>query len=184
MERRLLENKRRLWNISAIWVTRSTQEIKSSISNGKGSKQQEKIFLHQKIGLTFKKKISKVLHLEHDITWCWNLDTSESRSEIPGNLWNVVLQKEGEDQFDRSCEELRSVTESQGERNILHTVKIWKDHWIGYILRSNCLLKYISEENIEWRIEVTGRWRRRRSKQLLDGEEEEVSSYWMARKKK
>ena len=25
---------------------------------------------------------SKVLHMEHSFVWCWNLDTSESRSEI------------------------------------------------------------------------------------------------------
>jgi hypothetical protein len=31
------------------------------------------------------------------------LDTSESRSEIPGRFLNVVLEKNG-DQLDRSCE--------------------------------------------------------------------------------
>jgi hypothetical protein len=34
--------------------------------HGKSSKQQEKVFLHQKTGLTFKKEISKMLHLEHN----------------------------------------------------------------------------------------------------------------------
>jgi hypothetical protein len=23
--------------------------------------------------------------------WCWNLDTSGSSSETPGNFWNVVM---------------------------------------------------------------------------------------------
>jgi len=32
-----------------------------------------------------------VLHLEHTLVWCWNLGTSESRSEIPGKFWNVAL---------------------------------------------------------------------------------------------
>jgi hypothetical protein len=53
------------------------------------------------------------------------------------------------------------------ERNILHTIKRRKANWIGHILHSNCLLKYIIEGMIEERIEVTGR-RRRRRKQLLD----------------
>jgi hypothetical protein len=33
-----------------------------------------------------------------------------SRSETPGKYWNVVLEKDGEDQLDRSCEKWRSVT--------------------------------------------------------------------------
>jgi hypothetical protein len=36
-------------------------------------------------------------------------------------------------------------------------------HWIGHILRRNCLLKEVIEGKIKGRIEVT-----RRSKQLLD----------------
>jgi hypothetical protein len=39
-------------------------------------------------------------------TW----DTSESRSETPGKIWNVVLEKDGEDQLDRSCEKRGSIT--------------------------------------------------------------------------
>jgi len=34
----------------------------------------------------------------------WDFDTSECRSEIPGNLGNVVLEKDGRDDLDRSCE--------------------------------------------------------------------------------
>jgi hypothetical protein len=41
-------------------------------------------------------------------------DTSKSRPEIPGKFRNVVLEKDGEDQLDRSCEKWESVTESQG----------------------------------------------------------------------
>jgi hypothetical protein len=33
-----------------------------------------------------------------------DLDTTEGRSEILGKFWNVVLEKDGEDQLDRSCE--------------------------------------------------------------------------------
>ena len=32
------------------------------------------------------------------------LDTSGSRSEIPGRFGNVVLEMDGKDQLDRSCE--------------------------------------------------------------------------------
>ena len=72
-----------------------------------------KTLFHQQIGLQFKAESSEVLHLEHNIVWCWNLDTTESRSEIPGKFLNVVLEKNG-DQLDRSCEEWRSITQSQG----------------------------------------------------------------------
>jgi hypothetical protein len=34
-----------------------------------------------------------VQHLEHSFVWCWNLDTSESRSETPAKFLNVVLEK-------------------------------------------------------------------------------------------
>ena len=59
---------------------------------------------YQQIGLKFEEETSKMLHLEHGFIWCWNLDASGSRSEIPGKFWNVVLEKDGEDQLDRSCE--------------------------------------------------------------------------------
>ena len=32
------------------------------------------------------------------------------RSETPGKFWNVVLEKDGKDQLDRSCEKWRSIT--------------------------------------------------------------------------
>ena len=39
----------------------------------------------------------------------------------------------------------------KGERNILHTINGRKGNWIGHILRSNCLLKYVIEGKIEER---------------------------------
>jgi hypothetical protein len=51
-----------------------------------------------------------MLHLEHGYVWYWNLDASGSRSEIPGKFWNVVLEKDGKDQLDKSCEKWRIVT--------------------------------------------------------------------------
>jgi hypothetical protein len=34
--------------------------------------------LHQQIGLTFKEETNKVLHLEYNFVWCWDLDTVDS----------------------------------------------------------------------------------------------------------
>jgi hypothetical protein len=39
-----------------------------------------------------KEETSEVLHLEY-IVWCWNLNTTNSRSEKPGKFWNVVLKR-------------------------------------------------------------------------------------------
>jgi hypothetical protein len=36
--------------------------------------------------------------------------------------------------------------------NILHTINRRKANWIGHILRGNCLLKHVIEENVEGRI--------------------------------
>jgi len=47
--------------------------------------------------------------------------------------------------------------------NILYTVKISEDDWIGHSLRRNCLLKHVTESKIEG----SGR-RGRRRKQLPD----------------
>jgi hypothetical protein len=64
---------------------------------GKSSIQQEGDSFHQQIGLKFKEETCEMTHLEHSIVWCWNLDTSESRLEIAGKFWVVVLEKDGED---------------------------------------------------------------------------------------
>ena len=40
--------------------------------------------------------------------------SSESRSQIPGKFWNVVLEKDGKDQLDQLCEKWNSITDSQG----------------------------------------------------------------------
>ena len=34
------------------------------------------------------------------------------------------------------------------DRNILYTVKRRKANWIGHVLRKNCLLIHVAEENI------------------------------------
>ena len=109
---------------------------------------------------------NKMLHLEHGFVWCWNLDASGSRSEIPRKFWNVVLEKYGEDQLDRSREKWRSVRVNE-QRNILHEIRKRKANWIGHILRRNCLLKQVIEGKIKREMEVARR-RGRRRKKLLD----------------
>jgi hypothetical protein len=52
----------------------------------KSSIQQEDDSLHQQIRFRAKEEISEVLHLEHSFVWCGNLDSSETRSEVPGKF--------------------------------------------------------------------------------------------------
>jgi hypothetical protein len=102
--------------------------------------------------------------------------TSGSRSEIPGKVWNVVLEKDGEGQLDRSCDKWRSIARSQGGKEYLNTIERRRADRIGHILRRNCLLKHVIEGKLGGRIEMTGR-RGRRRKQLLDDLKEE-RRYW------
>jgi len=105
-----------------------------------------------------------MLHLEHSFIWHWNLEDSCSRSVTPGKFWNVVLEKDGEDQLDRLCEKWRSITQSQGAEEY----PTWnKANWIGHILRRNCILQGVIEGKIKGGIEMTRRRGRRREK-LLD----------------
>ena len=70
------------------------------------------------IGIKFEEETSKVLHLKYSFVQCSNLDTWESRSAVSGKFWNVVLEKDGNDQFGPSCKILRCLTKSQrGEEN-------------------------------------------------------------------
>jgi hypothetical protein len=62
--------------------------------------QREEESFRQQIGLKFKDQTSEMQHLEHS----WSLDASGNRSEVPRNFFNVVLEKDGEDQLDWSCE--------------------------------------------------------------------------------
>jgi uncharacterized membrane protein len=41
------------------------------------------------------------------------LDATGSRSETPGKFSNVMLEKDGDDQLERTCENWRSITYSQ-----------------------------------------------------------------------
>ena len=68
---------------------------------------------------------------------------------------------------------LRSITQSQGGQNVLHTIRKKMANWIGHILHRNCLIKHVIEGQIEGRIQVGGR----RCKQLLV-DFKEPREYW------
>jgi hypothetical protein len=108
-----------------------------------------------------------MLHLDHSFVWCWNLDASGNRSETPGMFWNVVLEKDGEDQLDWSCENEEVLLRVNEQRNILHEIRKRKANWIGHILCGNCLLKQVIEGKIKGEMEVKIRRGIRRRK-LLD----------------
>ena len=61
----------------------------------------KKTYLTCKLELNLRKKLAP--NLELSFVWCRNLDTAKSGSEIPEKFCNVVLQKDEEDQLDRSC---------------------------------------------------------------------------------
>jgi ribosomal 50S subunit-associated protein YjgA (DUF615 family) len=79
----------------------------------------------------------------------------------------MVLEKDGEDQVARSGKNEEVLQRVKEERNIVHTTKRRKANWIGQILRRNCLLKHVIEENTKGRLKGTGR-RGRKGKQLLN----------------
>jgi hypothetical protein len=97
-----------------------------------------KYSFRQKIGFKYKEESIKVLHLELSSVWCWNLDTSESRSEgwrisVGPIVWEIKKYYIG----------------SKEKRNIIHTIKRRKANWIGHILHRNCPLKHVIERKVE-----------------------------------
>jgi len=46
-------------------------------------------------------EIGRVLCLEHCFIWLWDLDTKEIGTEVFGELWNVMLEENGEDKMVR-----------------------------------------------------------------------------------
>jgi hypothetical protein len=80
---------------------------------------------------------------------------------------NVLLQRDGKGQLDRTCGKWRLLHIVYVDRSVVHTVKRRKSNWFGHILRTNCLLKHVIEGKIRGSIDVMVR-RGRRRKQLLD----------------
>jgi len=99
--------------------------------------------------------------------WCWDLETSESKSEMPGKFWSVVLEKDGEGQLDHCVKNEEVLHTVKEDMNVLHTLQIRNASWIGHILHRNCLLTDIADRKRGRRVEVTEVWGRRR-KQLLN----------------
>jgi hypothetical protein len=95
-------------------------------------------------------------------------DTSKDRSEIP----YVVLEKDGEDHLDWSCEKWRTITYSQGRKKYPIYNKTKEANWIGHILRRDCLLKHVIEGKIE------GKRRRGIRHKLLLDDVKENKRYW------
>jgi hypothetical protein len=116
----------------------------------------------------------------------WSMERASLTDRLANEVWRGLVwpfvwqMKYGEGQFDRSFGkwnmERASLTDRvtnevlhrvQEESSILNTINRMKGNWIWLIWRSNCLLKHVTEGNIEGRIEMTRRWERRR-KPLLD----------------
>ena len=84
-----------------------------------------------------------------------------------------MLEKDGEDQLDRSCEKCRSISKSRGGEEYPTDKKEGrkkerKANWIGHMMHRNCLLKHIIERKVEGRIERTVRQGRIRKQLLVD----------------
>ena len=59
-----------------------------------------------------------------------------------------MLEKDGEDQLDRSRGNEEVLLRVNEQRNILQEIRKRKANWIGHILRRNCLLKQVIEGKI------------------------------------
>jgi hypothetical protein len=106
----------------------------------------------------------------------WALRNVDQKYLGGGGCWNVVLQKDGEDQLGSSCEKSEVFYNVNEEVYILNTLKTRKDNWIGHVLHRNCLLKHVIERKITGRKEVTG-GQGNGSKQLLD-DLIQTAGYW------
>ena len=89
----------------------------------KEKEKEEEDTLHLSTGHKFKGKTSTLLHWEKSFARCWNVDTSEGISEIPVKFLNVVLEKGGEEQLDRSWARNEEVLQRFEERNVLQAIE-------------------------------------------------------------
>jgi len=67
----------------------------------------------------------------------------------------VVLEKDGEGQFDHCVRNEEVLHRVKEDMNVLHTIQIRNACWIGHILHRNCLLTNIADGKTGRRIEVT-----------------------------
>jgi hypothetical protein len=95
------------------------------------------------------------------------LNTSECRSEVPGQVKNVVLEKDGEEQLGRSCEKLRCITEPRRREIYYKTIKEGMlNTLVTSCVESASKTRYC-EVNLEGRTEVTTR-RAMMDKEIVD----------------
>jgi hypothetical protein len=128
---------------------RCTRETKSRIAMATVAFNKRKTLFTTKLDLNLRKKLVKCYiwstalygaemwilrkvdqkYLESFEMWCWRRMKKISRTDRVRN----------EDVLHRVKE----------ERNVLHTIKRRKANWIGQILRRNCLLKHVTEGQLE-----------------------------------
>ena len=140
--------------------------------HGKSSIQQEEDSFHQKIGLQFKEGTSKLPHLKHNFFWCWNFNISDSRLEMPGKIWNVVLERSEKISWTDLVRNEGVIHRVKEERTILHTTK--EERLTGLVTSCIGTALWNTFLKVGWREGWT--WR--------EDEEEEVSSSWMTLKKR
>ena len=83
-------------------------------------------------------------------------------------LWNVVLEEDGETDFVQLCGKWRSTAYSQRRSSSVHTINRRKCNLIGHILLRNCLIGNDIARKKDGRSEVTGRSRRRHKQPQSD----------------
>ena len=59
------------------------------------------------------------------------------------------LEKDLDDQLDRSCVKEGLLYSAKDERSILDATDIRKANWIGHNMHMNCLLKHVTEGKIK-----------------------------------
>jgi hypothetical protein len=65
--------------------------LKSKSAIEKATFNKKNDFFNQKIELKFEEETGGMIHTKHIFLWCWNLDTSENKSQVPAKFRNVVL---------------------------------------------------------------------------------------------
>jgi hypothetical protein len=122
---------------------------KQRIATAKATFNKKQALSASELGLNIRKKLTKCYILGIDLhgaeTWTlWKVDR-KCLERFEMRCWRRMEKISWTDHV-RNEEVLRGVKE---ERNIIHTVKRRKADWIGHILRNNCLLKHIIEEETE-----------------------------------
>ena len=89
------------------------------------------------------------LRLEPRFVWCWNLDTSERISTIPGIFFEMWCWKRKEISWTDRVRKYEVLQRVKEKRNIVRTRKRRKANWICHILHRNCLLKHVIEVKVK-----------------------------------